>query len=357
MEGIQNGASVSETLPNVRVAIFGLGRIGTIHLDNLRRNHRAEVVYCVDDSKERINFIRNKWKLTETTFLTPSEQDVIFKDKSITAVLICTPTFTHEDLVMKSLTAGKVVFCEKPLSVNEEGIQRCLETAKKQNVPLLCAFNRRFDPGVRNLKTRVDAGEIGKIHIVKTCSRDSPKPPLEYLKISGGIFHDCAVHDIDLICWILGEYPESVSAYAHANYEDIKGIDDHDTVVITMKFPSGALANIDLSRCAVYGYDQRVEVFGSNGMLCNGEQRPTGVRSHTGKGTTAVPIFFSFASRYQEAYAQEMEHFLNVAQGTEPCEIELDSIIANSKIASACEEAARTGNIVPFNWKNQRNGV
>ncbi|GFR32466.1 myo-inositol 2-dehydrogenase [Trichonephila clavata] len=358
MEGIQSKSNVVESLPDVAIAIFGLGRIGTIHLDNLRRNHRANIMYCVEESSERVNYVRNKWKLfePETTFLKPSEQDKVFKDKRIDAVLICTPTFTHEEICMKSLESGKAVFCEKPLALNDDGIERCLEAAKKYKRPLLCAFNRRFDPGLRSVKDRIESGEIGQVQVVKTCSRDSPKPSVDYLKISGGIFHDCAVHDIDYICWLLGEYPCSVSSFAHAHYDDVKELGDHDTVCINMKFPSGKLATIDLSRCAVYGYDQRVEVFGNNGMLTCGEQRPTGVRCHNGKGATSVPIFFSFASRYQEAYAIEMEHFLSVVQGLEECNVKGESILAVSKIASACEESVREGKVIPLKWDCQ-NGL
>ncbi|XP_054720943.1 myo-inositol 2-dehydrogenase-like [Uloborus diversus] len=319
MEGIQFQNHISTDKPAVGIAIFGLGRIGTIHLDNLRRNPRAHIYYCVEESTERVNFVRNQWKMldTETTFLKSNDSEAIFKDPRVDAVLVCTPTFSHEELVMKSLESGKAVFCEKPLALNDDGIERCIQSSKKHAKPLLCAFNRRFDPGLRCLKTRVEAGEIGKVQVIKTCSRDSPKPPVEYLQISGGIFHDCAVHDLDYICWVLGEYPETVSAVAHSHYEDVKQLDDYDTVAILMKFPSGSIATIDLSRHAVYGYDQRIEVFGPKGMLTCGEQRPYGLQCHNVKGTTAVPIFFSFASRYQEAYALEMEHFLSVAQGNQ----------------------------------------
>ncbi|KFM78285.1 putative oxidoreductase yrbE, partial [Stegodyphus mimosarum] len=178
MEGIQKKRHLSDVAPVVGIAVFGLGRIGTIHLDNLRRNPRAHIMYCVEESEERVNFVRNKWRLLEpeTTFLKPSEQDTIFKDKRVDAVLVCTPTFTHEELVLKSLETGKAVFCEKPLALDDEGIERCIEASKKYSKPLLTAFNRRFDLGLRCLKSRVDSGEIGKVQVVKTCSRDSPKP-------------------------------------------------------------------------------------------------------------------------------------------------------------------------------------
>ncbi|KAG8178800.1 hypothetical protein JTE90_024662 [Oedothorax gibbosus] len=349
LDGISHG---NKTTKNVfGIAIFGLGRIGTIHLENVWKSPRANILYCIDESTERTDFAQNKWDLKgHTVFLKPSEQDRVFQDRRMDLVIVCTPTFTHESIVLKALESGKAVFCEKPLSLNDEGIAKCLEAAKKNGKPLFCAFNRRFDPGFRSLKDRVDSGEIGKAQVIKTCSRDSPKPSTEYLKISGGIFHDCAVHDIDYICWVLGEYPVSVSAYAHSYFEDIRALEDHDTVAIMMKFPSGAIATIDLSRYAVYGYDQRVEIFGPKGMLTCGEQRPTGVRSHSGKGTTAVPIYYSFVSKYQESYDIEMEHFLNVLQGTEESEITGDSILSVSKIASACEESARSGKTVSLTW-------
>lgn len=359
MEGIQSNIHTSRELPEVGIALFGLGRIGTIHLDNLKRNPRVNIVYCIEESSERSNFVQNKWKLVEpeTTFLKPGDKEKVFKDKRVHAVIICTPTFAHEELVIKSLESGKSVFCEKPLSLSEEGIERCLSAAKISSKPLLTAFNRRFDPGLRSLKSRVDAGEIGKVQVIKTCSRDSPKPSIDYLKISGGIFHDCAVHDIDFICWVAGEYPSSVSAYAHANFEDVKSIGDYDTVAIMMKFPSGILATIDLSRQAVYGYDQRVEVFGTKGMLTNGDQRPVGVKFHNERGTTAVPIYFSFASRYQESYQAEMEHFLNVVQGKEECEITPESVLAISRIATACEKVANSGKSLSLDLHRMSNGI
>ncbi|CAL1290797.1 unnamed protein product [Larinioides sclopetarius] len=350
---------VGDSLPEVRFAIFGLGRIGTIHLNNLRNNSRARILYCVEESEEATNFVKKKWRLEETgtSFIKPSQKDKVFQDERVDAVLVCTPTFAHEELVMKSLESGKAVFCEKPLALNYEGIKQCINAAEKYQRPLMCAFNRRFDSGLRSLKERVDSGEIGKLQMVKTCSRDHPKPPVEYLKISGGIFHDCAVHDIDYICWILGEFPVSVSSFAQNNFEDIKAIGDFDTVSIMMKFPSGALAVVDLCRHAVYGYDQRVEVFGSNGMLTNGDERPNELKAHTAKGTTSVPIFGAFSARYRESYQNEMEHFINVVQGIEECGVAGSSILAVSKIASALEESARQGKTVTLDWNtNVPNG-
>ncbi|XP_076320613.1 putative oxidoreductase YrbE [Tachypleus tridentatus] len=335
----------------VGIALFGLGRIGTIHFEKILSNPRSELLYCVEKSQSRTDYVQNKWKLSNTRMLTPTESDVIFCDPQVTAVVICTPTQTHEQLVKKALESGKAVLCEKPLSLTIEGTVKCYEAASKAGKPLLCAFNRRFDPGFKNIKDRVERGDVGQIQVVKTCSRDSTWPSLEYLNTSGGLFHDCAIHDIDLICWILGELPTSVYAHSHAFNSLFKDIDDFDTAGIVMNFPSGVISLTDLSRSAVYGYDQRIEVFGSKGMLNSGNIRPTGVVSHCSNGSTAVPICYSFASRYNDAYSFEIEHFLDTVQGFSEAEIRPHDTYATSKIASACEESARTGKIVKINWE------
>lgn len=187
--------------------------------------------------------------------------------------------------------------------------------AEKKKIPLLCAFNRRFDPSFVQVKERVNDGEVGEVHVIKTCSRDSPLPSLEYLKTSGGIFHDCIVHDIDVICWILKDRPISVSSHAHSFMKEIKELDDHDTVAVTLKFPSGAIGIIDVSRHSKYGYDQRLEVYGMNGMISSGDFRPTAVSSHNKSGSTFVPIYYSFASRYSDAYYRELDHFIKCVKG------------------------------------------
>jgi len=229
-------------------------------------------------------------------------------------------------------------------------MKECYDLANKKGMPLLCAFNRRYDPTFNQIRDRIKSGEIGQVHVIKSCSRDSPVPSIEYLKTSGGIFHDCAVHDIDLICWMLGEYPTSVSSQANTFIPEIKEIDDFDTVVITMKFPSGALATIDLSRSSTYGYDQRIEVFGQTGMLTANEYRPTHVVAHNNKGTTQVPICYSFASRYFEAYTHEMELFLKAIRGETEIDIKDYQTLAVQRIASACEESARTGKVVEVKY-------
>lgn len=350
---IQNSDSVLQNGDDdstVEIALFGLGRIGTIHLENLLSNPQIKVHYCVEQCPERSNFVKNRWRLYDTEFVEPSEDQQVLDDPRVDAVVVCTPTGTHESLVLRSLHAGKAVLCEKPLAFSYEGIQKCYEAARDANKPLLCAFNRRFDPGFRSIKQRVLEGEVGKVHVVKTCSRDSPLPSIEYLKTSGGMFHDSTVHDIDLICWIMGEYPISVSAQAHAFIPAVEEIGDYDTIAVVLKFPSGSLGVIDMSRNSVYGYDQRLEVFGPKGMLTCGDVRPTSVQRHSTIGSTAVPICFSFASRYHESYLSEINHFVSSVLGHAKIEISGEDTLANSRIASACDESAKTNRVVQINW-------
>ncbi|RWS16328.1 inositol 2-dehydrogenase-like protein [Dinothrombium tinctorium] len=337
----KDGDGIYQENKIVRMALFGLGRIGTIHLEKLLSHPSVKLMYCVEMDEKRTQFVKYRYNLNHVKFLTQNEEDTVFNDEEVDAVIIGTPTKFHEKLVIKALEARKGIFCEKPLAVTFEGMRRCYLLANKFNLPLLCAFNRRFDPSFRQIKDRVERGEIGQVQVVKTCSRDHPSPPIEYLKTSGGIFHDCAIHDIDMICWIVGEYPISVYAEGHAFIPEIAEIGDYDTVFITMKFATGVIATIDLSRNAVYGYDQRLEVFGNKGMLCSNGVRPTAVEHHSSIGTTQVPICNSFATRYAESYNIEVEHFINCMKGTQQIEVKDFQTLAVNKVASCCEESAK----------------
>lgn len=224
----------------------------------------------------------------------------------------------------------------------------CYNEAEKVGKPLFCALNRRFDPGIMDIYARARKGAVGEIHMVKKTSRDSPIPPVEYLKISGGIFHDCAVHDIDIICWIVGEIPTSVYAQAHAFVPGIAELSDVDTVAIVLKFPSGVIAQIDLSRFAAYGYDQRLEVFGNKGMIVNENNRPVAVQLSNTQGTHQLPIYNSFPTRYAESYSRELEHFLDVLVGKAELIIKKEDTLLALKVVEACEKSLKTGNKVSF---------
>lgn len=249
--------------PIVTLALCGFGRAGNMHLTSIRSSYRCQLKYVVDipAALDSIRSTLKTFNLTDVRIVSVDEfESTVLNDKDLMAVLVTTPTDTHEEYVFKSLKARKAVFCEKPIAKSVEVAKNCYVEASKDQLPLLCAFNRRFDSGFAGVRQQVKEGKIGKVHVVKTTSRDSPLPSLSYLKVSNGMFHDCAVHDIDMICWIVGEEPYEVYAQSHAHNSDIAGINDVDTIAIVMKFPSGVIGIIDLSRHSSYGYDQRLEV-------------------------------------------------------------------------------------------------
>ena len=242
------------------LALCGLGRAGSIHFKGIRLNHRCKLKYLVEDEVEKAKRALSTYNVTGIKVLPGKDFQVVLDDKEVQAVIIATPTFTHESYCIQSLRAGKAVFCEKPIAETIENSALCYNEAEKAGKILFCAFNRRFDPSMVDIQAKVRDGVLGKVHVIKTTSRDSPLPSMEYLKISGGMFHDTAVHDLDVICWMLNEEPVTVHAMGHTHAQTIKELQDVDTIIISMKFPSGALSVTDLSRHSTYGYDQRIEV-------------------------------------------------------------------------------------------------
>ncbi|ELT98452.1 hypothetical protein CAPTEDRAFT_159099 [Capitella teleta] len=333
------------------IAIFGMGRAGLIHFKNAISNPRIRLHYVVDMDTSKAKDIVDVYNLGEAVkVLSPDDAAVVFVDERVNSVIICTPTFAHEEIVLKALQNGRAVFCEKPISENAEGIRAAYDVASKAGKPLLCSFNRRFDPSVSSLREKVKAGGIGQVYSIRTCSRDNPVPSMEYLKISGGIFHDCAVHDIDMACWILGQYPCSVYTMAHAHDKDIAAMGDVDTVAIVMKYPSGAIVTIELSRHALYGYDQRLEVFGSEGMLISENQRPNELQHHSVTGCQSLPMKYSFPQRYAESYIAALDHFVDIIEGKCSVEVTKDETLNVSRIASACEESLKTGKAISLSF-------
>lgn len=351
LEWVLNDGNNYDRKP-LQLAMFGLGRIGTIHLEKLVTNPLVTLKYAVEDNVERSNYVSLIFHLAErgVKILTSSESATVYDDKEVDAVFVCTPTLSHEAIVLSALESGKNVFCEKPLAKSYDSIVRCYQLAKAKNLQILCAFNRRFDPSFAQIRARVQSGEVGQLQMVKTTSRDSPTPSIEYLKNSGGIYQDCAVHDIDLICWVLGEWPAQVTSQASTFKPSIAAIDDFDTVAITLKFPSGAIGIIDLSREAVYGYDIRLEVFGSKGMLASNERRSTTVVKSDSNGANASPINYSFASRFSEGYKFELEHFIDSLKRGQKVSVTGEQTLAVNRIADACNQSARTGQVVKLEW-------
>lgn len=242
------------------LALCGLGRAGNIHFKGIRLNHRCRLKYIVEDEVAKAERTLATYNMIGVKVLPGKDFHIVLADSEVQGIVVATPTFTHESYCIQSLRAGKAVFCEKPIAEDMEKAALCYDEAEKAGKLLYCAFNRRVDPSMARIQAKVADGDLGKVHFIKTTSRDSPVPTIEYLKISGGMFHDTAVHDLDVICWILNEEPVTIYAMAHAHSQAIREIEDVDSIVITAKFPSGALAITDISRHSTYGYDQRIEV-------------------------------------------------------------------------------------------------
>lgn len=274
-------------------------------------------------------------------------------DSSLTidGVMICTPTHTHTDLIKLALNSGKNVFCEKPIAETTEEVDELYKLAEEKKLTLLCGFQRRFDPSFMKLKEAIVDGKIGKVQIIKTISRDHPLPSFDFLKTSGGIFHDCAIHDIDVHRWLSGENPSEVYVVGHAHYEEIASFGDFDAVIILFKYPSGLISTVDLHRNALYGYDQRIEVMGSLGMLQADNIPRTSLVVSTQQGVARDQVSHSFNDRYIDAYKNEVLHFISILKGEvkEPRVVHMD-VRTGGIIANAARESAKTGKPVTIDY-------
>jgi myo-inositol 2-dehydrogenase/D-chiro-inositol 1-dehydrogenase len=298
----------------IEFAQFGAGRIGQIHAGNLARHPAARLRYVVDVDP------RAAERLAERHGATVADCETAMRDPKVGAVVIASSTDTHAELVIQAAAAGKAIFCEKPIDLSLERVDACLKAVKEAGVPMLVGFNRRFDPSFKALHDRLAAGEIGAVEQVVITSRDPGLPPQEYLKVSGGQFRDMTIHDFDMARWLLGEEPVELFATGSCLVERrVAELGDIDSAMVVMRTAGGKLAHINNSRRAVYGYDQRIEVLGSKGMLSAGNRTPTTVER---AGADAVardkPLYF-FLERYAEAYVAEMAHFIEtVSAGGKP---------------------------------------
>jgi myo-inositol 2-dehydrogenase/D-chiro-inositol 1-dehydrogenase len=289
---------------------FGAGRIGAIHAGNIAASVRASLRYVVDIDQ------RAAADLTARHGGRPASREEALADPAVDAVLIASPTDTHADLIEAAARAGKAIFCEKPIALDPARVDRAAQAVADAGVVALIAFNRRFDPTLGGLGRAVGRGDIGAVETVIITSRDPAPPPLDYIAVSGGLFLDMMIHDFDLAHWLLGEVPNEVFARGSCLVDaEIGGLGDVDTAVVTMTTRSGKLCQISNSRRAVYGYDQRIEAFGSEGMLRAENRSPSSLETWTREAVSREPPLYFFLERYQEAYRNEMAHFLDCLDG------------------------------------------
>ncbi|WP_244595373.1 inositol 2-dehydrogenase [Bosea lathyri] len=325
-------------MTTMRMGLLGAGRIGRIHGLNVAARADASLVSVGDASPEAAA------ALAASTGAKTATAEAIISDASIDAILICTPTDTHADLIEAAVSAGKAVFCEKPVDLDADRIRRCLKVVERSGKPLMIGFNRRFDPNFAALESRLRAGDAGAIEIVSVISRDPSPPPVDYVKRSGGLFRDMMIHDFDMARFLLAEEPVEVFALGSALVDPAIGeAGDVDTAAVLMKTASGRIAQISNSRRATYGYDQRIEVHGSKGMLRAGNIHETTVEIATGAGFRADPVQNFFLERYAAAYRAELDAFIAACKGGKAATPSgLDGLKAQI-LADAATESARTG--------------
>jgi myo-inositol 2-dehydrogenase / D-chiro-inositol 1-dehydrogenase len=292
----------------INVAVIGAGRIGRLHAQNLAFRIPEANLVAVSDI-----FVDAAKKLATELQVPAAHKDYrrILEDKSVDAVLICSSTDTHAQIIEDAAHAGKQVFCEKPIALDLAKIDHALSVVEQAGVKLQIGFNRRFDPNFKRVRDAVAAGEIGTPQVLRITSRDPEPPPIEYVKVSGGIFLDMTIHDFDMARFLVGSEVEQVYAAGGVMVDpEIGRAGDIDTNIITLHFSNGVLGAIDNSRKAVYGYDQRVEVFGSDGMVaCSNDLPNSAVVSNANGVHGSLPLFF-FVERYTESYIAEMRAFI-----------------------------------------------
>jgi len=286
---------------------IGIGRIGKIHIENILRFFPDVELRTICDIQIKP---LSSWAKSLGIINTTSDPSKIFRDPDIQAVLIFSSTDTHSEFIIQAANAKKHIFCEKPIGNNLKRIRESLEAVKQNGVKLMLGFNRRFDHNFRRIKSVVTAGQIGIPHIIKITSRDPAPPPLEFLKRSGGLFFDMTIHDWDMARYLADDEVEEVYAIGSALINPSIADFDIDTAVAVLKFKQGTMAIIDNSRQAKYGYDQRVEVFGSEGAIMVDNDAPNTARIFTSNSIESDKIHHFFLERYMQSYKDEMIEFL-----------------------------------------------
>ena len=273
---------------------------------------------------------------------------------SIDAICIASSTPTHIQYILLAAKANKAIFCEKPIDLNMNKVDQCKKDLKKYNVPIHIGFNRRFDLSHRSLKNAKDKGEIGDLEMIIISDRDAVAPSVEFLKNSGGLFRDKTVHDFDLTRFILGNKDPIVEIFAHGENlfsKSVKKTNDLDTAMFTMKSESGVLCHINNSRRAVYGYDQRVEIFGSKGMIISDNQSPTSVKKFNKNITNSEdPLYYFFIERYDQAYKNQLENFVNCIINKKPTSVNFEDGRKALIIANAAYESLANKQTVKINY-------
>lgn len=325
----------------VRFAILGAGRIGQVHARAVASTAGATLVSIADPVAAAAQTVADAYGCDIRTI------DAIAASADVDAVVICTPTDTHADLIEQFARAGKAVFCEKPVDLDIDRVRACLKVVAETKATLMVGFQRRFDPDFMALKAAIDGGAIGDVEMITLTSRDPGAPPPEYIKRSGGIFRDMTIHDFDVARWLLGEEVTMVQASASVLTDPaIKALGDFDSVNVILTTASGKQCTINNSRRATYGYDQRIEVHGSKGSVSAENHRMSRIEVANSAGYTRPPLLDFFMTRYIAAYANEIAAFVAaVAKGAVTPTTGHDGLRA-LELADAALQSAQTGHAI-----------
>ena len=320
------------------VGVIGAGRIGKLHIENLLRKIPDVNLKIVADVK--IDDQLRKWAAEIGIPKLTTDTNEIFTDPEIDAVVIASSTDTHARFIQEAAKAKKHIFCEKPIDVDIDRIKKTLEVVKIEGAKLMVGFNRRFDRNFMRVHEAVASGQVGTPQIIKITSRDPAPPPIEYIKVSGGIFLDMTIHDWDMARYQAGSEVEEVFASGAVLVDpEIGKAGDIDTAVAVLKFQNGALGIIDNTRQAVYGYDQRVEVFGSKGCVMADNEATNTVRIYTAECTSIDKIPYFFLERYMESYATELRTFFECLKNNQEPSPNGDDGLQNVLVAMAAQKS------------------
>ncbi len=322
----------------LKIGLLGAGRIGQVHAAAISA-HPDSVLAAVSDV-----YVPAAEALATPYDAAVKSSDEIIADSAIDAVLVATSTDTHSDLIEAATRAGKAVLCEKPVDLSLARARVCLANAEQTGQPVMVGFNRRFDPNFALIKEGLAAGEIGKAELLSITSFDPAPPPVSYIKVSGGLFRDMMIHDFDMANFIMGEAPVSISATGSCVVDpEIGAAGDIDTAIVTLTYADGKLAVIKNSRRAGYGYDQRLEVLGADGLLqANNMLESSVVKSTTDGVVSAKPTYF-FLERYMPAYRAEWAAFVEAVKAVNPMPVTLEDGVQALAMAEAAKQSLDTG--------------
>jgi myo-inositol 2-dehydrogenase/D-chiro-inositol 1-dehydrogenase len=322
------------------IALFGTGRIGRIHARNVSAHPALRLKYLVDPAPETA-------ALAAAAGATCADVQHVLADPDIAGVIIATPTHLHLEQCLQAVAAGKAVFCEKPIDLDLKRARAAQAHLTAQNVRLLLGFNRRFDPNFAALQSHLQRGTVGTLESLQITSHDPAPPPLAYVRTSGGLFKDMAIHDFDMARWLLGEEPVEVFAAASCLVDPAIGAaGDVDTARTVLKTASGRLCVISNSRRSGYGYDQRIEAFGSRGLARADNILETSVSVWRDTGMASDTLQNFFLDRYAEAYRREIAHFADILGGTARPAVGYEDAVAALALAEAAADSARLGRVV-----------